>query len=62
MEKDPVVWDTAHHFLRLFDKGFVKFEETENEAEIATISETRSARDFMLWGRGGDVYLTVKLS
>ena len=51
MKKDPVFRDAAHHFLRLFDKGFTNFEETATEAEISALSETRTARAFMLLGR-----------
>ena len=51
MKKDPVFRDSAHHFLRLFDKGFAKFEDTATEAEISAFRETRTARAFMLLGR-----------
>lgn len=51
MKKDPVFRDAAHHFLRLFDKGFAKFEDGATEAEISALSETRTARAFMLLGR-----------
>ena len=51
MKNDPVFRDAAHHFLRLFDKGFAKFEDTATEAEISALSETRTARAFMLLGR-----------
>lgn len=51
MKKDPIFRDAAHHFLRLFDRGFAKFEETASETEISALSETRTARAFMLLGR-----------
>jgi len=51
MKKDPVLRDAAHHFLRLFDRGFSKFEESATETEISALSETRTARAFMLLGR-----------
>jgi len=51
MKKDPVFRDAAHHFLRLFDKGFTNFEETATEVEISALAETRTARAFMLLGR-----------
>ncbi len=51
MKKDPVFRDAAHHFLRLFDRGFSKFEESATETEISALSETRTARAFMLLGR-----------
>jgi hypothetical protein len=51
MKQDPIFRDAAHHFLRLFDKGFSKFEETATDAEISDLAGTRSARAFMLLGR-----------
>jgi len=51
MKQDPIFRDAAHHFLRLFDKGFAKFEETATDAEISDLAGTRSARAFMLLGR-----------
>ena len=51
MKQDPIFRDTAHHFLRRFDKTFVEFEETASDADIAALSETRTARAFMLLGR-----------
>jgi len=51
MKKDPIFRDAAHHFLRLFDRGFSKFEESATETEISALSETRTARAFMLLGR-----------
>jgi Zn-dependent protease with chaperone function len=51
MRNDPVFRDAAHHFLRKFDKVFSEFERTATDAEIAALSETRTARAFMLLGR-----------
>ncbi|MFT6222660.1 MAG: hypothetical protein ACJA1F_000497 [Paracoccaceae bacterium] len=51
MRQDPVFRDTAHHFLRKFDKTFAEFETMANDAEIIALSETRTARAFMLLGR-----------
>jgi hypothetical protein len=51
MKQDPIFRDTAHHFLRLFDKTFAKFEETATDGEIAALADTRTARAFMLLGR-----------
>lgn len=51
MKQDPIFRDTAHHFLRLFDKTFAKFEETATDGEIASLADTRTARAFMLLGR-----------
>ena len=51
MKQDPIFRDAAHHFLRLFDKGFSKFEKTATDAEISDLAGTRTARAFMLLGR-----------
>lgn len=51
IKQDPVFRDTTHHFLRVFDKCFAKFEATASDAEISAFSETRTARAFMLLGR-----------
>ena len=51
MKQDAVFRDTAHHFLRVFDSCFSKFEPTASDAEISAFSETRTARAFMLLGR-----------
>jgi hypothetical protein len=51
MKQDPVFRDAAHHFLRRFDKVFSDFEETASDEEIIALSETRTARAFMLLGR-----------
>lgn len=51
MKQDPIFRDAAHHFLRLFDKGFARFEGTATDAEISELAGTRTARAFMLLGR-----------
>lgn len=51
MKQDPIFRDAAHHFLRLFDRMFAEFEKTATDAEISSMSETRTARAFMLLGR-----------
>jgi hypothetical protein len=51
MRNDPIFRDAAHHFLRKFDKVFSEFEKSATDAEIAAMSETRTARAFMLLGR-----------
>jgi HAMP domain-containing protein len=51
MRNDAVFRDAAHHFLRKFDTTFSRFAETASDAEIAALSETRTARAFMLLGR-----------
>ncbi|MDM7931803.1 hypothetical protein [Tabrizicola sp.] len=51
MKADPVFRDAAHHFLRSFDKTFAAFEPNATDAELADLSDTRTARAFMLLGR-----------
>lgn len=51
MRADPVFRDTAHHFLRQFDRTLVEFETHASDEELARFAETRSARAFMLLGR-----------
>lgn len=51
MKQDPIFRDSAHHFLRIFDKMFTEFETTASDADISDLSETRTARAFMLLGR-----------
>ncbi|WP_223814171.1 hypothetical protein [Roseicitreum antarcticum] len=51
MRSDPVFRDTAHRFLREFDRCFAVFEAQADDADLARFAETRSARAFMLLGR-----------
>ena len=51
MKQDPIFRDAAHHFLRRFDKTVSVFAETASDAEISALSDTRTARAFMLLGR-----------
>jgi hypothetical protein len=51
MKADPVFRDAAHHFLRTFDKTFAAFEPNASDAELADLSDTRTSRAFMLFGR-----------
>ncbi|AZL61142.1 hypothetical protein EI545_11640 [Tabrizicola piscis] len=51
MKADPVFRDAAHHFLRTFDKTFAAFEPNATDAELADLSDTRTSRAFMLFGR-----------
>ncbi|MEM6372933.1 MAG: hypothetical protein AAF727_09165 [Pseudomonadota bacterium] len=51
MKQDPIFRDAAHHFLRRFDKTISEFAQTANDSEIAALSDTRTARAFMLLGR-----------
>ena len=51
MKQDPIFRDTAHHFLRRFDRMLAEFAESASDNEIADLSDTRTARAFMLLGR-----------
>lgn len=51
MRQDPIFRDAMHHFLRQFDKTFVEFETNASDQDIAALSDTRTARAFMLLGR-----------
>ncbi|WP_299747226.1 hypothetical protein [uncultured Tateyamaria sp.] len=51
MKQDPIFRDAAHHFLRRFDQTVSTFAETATDAELSALSDTRTARAFMLLGR-----------
>lgn len=51
MREDPIFRDAAHHFLRNFDKMLTSFESVASDAELVELSNTRTARAFMLLGR-----------
>lgn len=51
MRSDAIFRDAAHHFLRKFDRMISDFAETASDAEISDLSDTRTARAFMLLGR-----------
>ncbi len=51
MKQDPIFRDAAHHFLRRFDQMMTEFEPVATDAEVSALSDTRTARAFMLLGR-----------
>lgn len=51
MREDPIFRDTAHHFLRNFDRMMTSFELVASDAELIQLADTRTARAFMLLGR-----------
>lgn len=51
MREDAVFRDAAHHFLRSFDKAVAAIEPRASDAELSFLSDTRTARAFMLFGR-----------
>ncbi|MAQ84417.1 MAG: hypothetical protein CMH12_14415 [Maritimibacter sp.] len=56
MRQDPTFRSSAHQFLRRFDKMLADFEPRATDAEIAQLSNTRTARAFMLLGRVTGVF------
>jgi hypothetical protein len=56
MRQDQVFRDSAHHFLRAFDKTFSQLAEGLSDHEIAAMAETRTARAFMLLGRVAGIF------
>ena len=51
MKQDTIFRDAAHHFLRRFDRMISEFAEGATDAELSDLSDTRTARAFMLLGR-----------
>jgi len=51
MREDTIFRDAAHHFLRLFDRMLIAFEPQATDEDLSELSETRTARAFMLLGR-----------
>lgn len=51
LEADEIFRDTAHHFLRHFDSLLTRQVPGMDDAQIAVLAQTRSARAFMLLGR-----------
>ncbi|MBI1417382.1 MAG: hypothetical protein GC146_09180 [Limimaricola sp.] len=51
MREDAIFRDAAHHFLRRFDQMLVAFEPEASDEDLVDLSETRTARAFMLLGR-----------
>jgi len=51
MREDTIFRDSAHHFLRKFDNMLIGFEPDASDEDLIALSETRTARAFMLLGR-----------
>ncbi len=51
MRQDTIFRDAVHHFIRKFDHTFADFENAASDQDILSLTETRSARAFMLLGR-----------
>ncbi|WP_373355169.1 hypothetical protein [Pseudoroseicyclus sp. CXY001] len=51
MREDTIFRDAAHHFMRLFDRIMGEIEPELTDEELAALTDTRTARAFMLLGR-----------
>ncbi|WP_371154899.1 hypothetical protein [Jannaschia sp. 2305UL9-9] len=56
MKRDPVFRDAVHHFLRMFDRVFSAFCEDATDSEITRMTDTRTARAFMLCGAVAGIF------
>ena len=56
MRQDTIFRDASHHFLRAFDKTFSEMAEVLSDEEIAALTQTRTARAFMLLGRVAGIF------
>jgi len=56
MRSDTIYRDAMHHFLRLFDHRFAEIAPEASDAQIAALTDTRSARAFMLLGRATGIF------
>ncbi|PPB82429.1 hypothetical protein LV82_00359 [Albidovulum inexpectatum] len=51
LRKDAIFRDVAHHFLRQFDQALGELEPRASDRDLITLSQTRTARAFMLIAR-----------
>jgi hypothetical protein len=51
MRNDTKFRDATHVFLRDFDLCLIEFEPSAEDADLAALAATRTARAFMLLGR-----------
>jgi hypothetical protein len=56
MRQDTIFRDSAHHFLRAFDRTLSRTAEALNDQELVYLADTRSARAFMLLGRVAGIF------
>lgn len=56
LDRDEIFRDTAHHFLRHFDAMLTRQVPQMDDAQIAALAQTRSARAFMLLGRIAGIF------
>ena len=56
MRQDSIFRDASHHFLRTFDKTLASIADRLSDEELAALTETRTARAFMLLGRVAGIF------
>lgn len=56
MKDDAVFRDAVHHFLQTFDRVFAAFCEDASDSEVTRMTDTRTARAFMLCGRVAGIF------
>lgn len=56
MRQDTIFRDSVHHFLRAFDRMLSQTAESLTDQELALLTETRTARAFMLLGRVASIF------
>lgn len=56
MQDDEIFRDAAHHFLRVFDKNVTELEPRADDDALVALSDTRTARAFMLLGRASGIF------
>lgn len=56
MRQDSIFRDAAHHFLRTFDKTLASIADRLSDEELSALTETRTARAFMLLGRVAGIF------
>lgn len=56
MREDMIFRDAAHHFLRTYDRVFQQLEKSATDSELVELSDTRTARAFMVVGRVAGVF------
>ncbi len=56
MRQDTIFRDSVHHFLRAFDRMLSQTADILSDQELAALTETRTARAFMLLGRVASIF------
>ncbi|MEM6386557.1 MAG: hypothetical protein AAF718_10010 [Pseudomonadota bacterium] len=56
MRQDTIFRDSVHHFLRAFDRTLSQWSDQLSDQELAILTETRTARAFMLLGRVARIF------